>query len=97
MFYIPGRGGYFLSSAPVDSPAFVKIGVVDQAHVYFTLDNDAHDCFSDAPVLKSDRGEIWVFHDPNYKPSGNWTSSDPSTTRDEFFAAAADSLKWWLP
>jgi arylsulfatase A-like enzyme len=38
-----------------------------------------------------------VFHDPNFKPSGNWASSDPSTTRDEFFAAASDSLKWWLP
>jgi hypothetical protein len=38
-----------------------------------------------------------VFHDPNYKPSGNWACSDPSTTRDEFFAAASDSLKWWLP
>jgi len=97
MFYVPGRGGYFLSSEPVDSPAFVKIGVVDHAHVNFTLDNDTYDCFSNAPILKSDRAEIWVFHDPKYKPSGNWTSSDPSNTRDEFFAAAADSLKWWLP
>jgi len=97
MFYVPGRGGYFLSSEPVDSPAFVKIGVVDHGHVNFTLDNDTYDCFSNAPILKSDRAEIWAFHHPNYKPSGNWTSSDPSNTRDEFFAAAADSLKWWLP
>jgi len=97
MFYIPGRGGYFLSSEPVDKPTFVKIGVVDSTHLNFTLDNDDYDCYSDAPILSgSDRGELWVFHDPNYRPSGNWTSSDPSNTRDEFFAAASDSLQWWL-
>lgn len=98
MFYIPGRGGYFLSSEPVDTRPFVKIGVVDRTHLEFTLDNDAYDCISDAPILpRLNRGEIWVLHDPNYKPSGNWTSSNPSTIRDEFFAAASDSLKWWLP
>jgi hypothetical protein len=98
MFYIPGRGGYFLSTEPIENPPFVKIGIVDRTHLHFTLDNGTYDCSSDTPILtQSDRGEIWVFHDPNYKPSGNWASSDPSTTRDEFFAAASDSLKWWLP
>ena len=98
MFYIPGHGGYFLSSELVESPVFVMVGVVDHTHLRFTLDNEAYDCDSDAPILqRSDRGEIWVFRDPNYKPSGNWTSSDPSNTRDQFFAAASDSLKWWLP
>jgi hypothetical protein len=98
MFYAPGHGGYFLSTELVESPAFAKIGVVDHTQLHFTLDNDDYDCYSDAPILgATDRGEIWVFHDPNYKPSGNWTSSDPSTQRDEFFAAASDSLKWWLP
>ena len=98
MFYVPGHGAYFLSTEPVESPAFAKIGVVDRTHLHFTLDNETFDCDSEAPILRaSDRGEIWVFHDPNYKPSGNWTSSDPSTQRDEFFAAASDSLKWWLP
>ncbi len=98
MFYVPGHGAYFLSTEPVESPAFAKIGVVDRTHLHFTLDNETYDCDSEAPILRaSDRGEIWAFHDPNYKPSGNWTSSDPSTQRDEFFAAASDSLKWWLP
>jgi hypothetical protein len=95
MFYIPGHGGYFLSGEVVDKPPFEKIGVVDRTHLHFTLDNEDYDCSSDAPILqRSDRGEIWVFHDPNYKPSGNWTSSDPSgARRDEFFAAASDSLQ----
>jgi len=98
MFYVPGHGAYFLSSEQVESPAFVKIGVVDHTHLRFTLDNETYDSDSDAPILRSsDRGEIWVFNDPDYKPSGNWTSSNPGTQRDEFFAAASDSLKWWLP
>ena len=98
MFYVPGHGGYFLSTEPVDKPPFVKIGVVDRTHLRFTVDNATYDCASDAPILpRSDRGEIWVFHDSNYKPSGNWTTSKPSTVRDEFFAAASDSLQWWLP
>ncbi len=98
MFYLPGHGAYFLSSESVQSPAFVKIGVVDGTRLQFTLDNDIYDCVSEAPILsRSDRGEIWVFHDPNYKSSGNWASSNPSNPRDEFYTAAADSLKWWLP
>lgn len=99
MFYIPGRGGYFLSTEPVETPPFVKLGVIDHTHLHFTLDNDTFDCSSDAPILSaSDRGEIFIFHDPNYKPAGNWTSSNPDDTRgDEFFAAASDTLKWWLP
>jgi len=98
MFYVPGHGAYFLSGEQVESSAFVQIGVVDHTHLRFTLENETYECDSDAPILpNSDRGEIWVFHDPNYKPSGNWTSSDPTTPRDEFFAASSDSLKWWLP
>jgi hypothetical protein len=98
MFYIPGHGGYFLSTEPVENRPFVKAGVVDRTRLHFTLDNETYDCTSDAPILpRSDRGEIWVFHDPNFKPAGNWTASNPSQTRDEFFAAASDSLKWWLP
>jgi hypothetical protein len=43
---------------------------------------------------------LWVFHDPNYKPGGNLTI--PGATTQEpapnvFFAAAADTLNWWLP
>jgi hypothetical protein len=98
MFYVPGHGAYFLSGDQVESSAFVQIGVVDHTHLRFTLENETYECDSDAPILpNSDRGEIWVFHDPNYKPSGNWTSSDPTTPHDEFFAASSDSLKWWLP
>lgn len=99
MFFLPGRGGYFLSTEPVENPPFVKIGVVDRTHLRFTLDNASFDCSSDVPILPdSNQGEIFVYHDQNYKPAGNWTTSDPNlTNREEFFAAASDSLRWWLP
>jgi len=102
MFYIPGRGGYFFSTTPVDDRPFVKAGSVDRTTMQFTLDNETYECSASAPILtNADRGEIWAFHDPNYKPAGNWTrnitAGEDSPDRDEFFVAAADSLNWWLP
>jgi hypothetical protein len=97
MFYIPGRGGYFFSTEQVDQKAFVQIGVVDGKRLQFTLDNDVYDCASDASILvRSERGQLWVYRDANYKPAGNWTTSDAASSRDEFFTAAADSVQWWL-
>jgi len=98
MFYAPGRGGYFFSNEPVSGPAFAHIGIVEGAKLKFTLDNEEYECESEAAILvKSERGQIWVYHDPNYRPAGNWTKSDPSEgSRDQFFTAASDSLHWWL-
>jgi hypothetical protein len=102
MFYIPGRGGYFFSTTPVDNRAFVEAGSVDRTSMQFTLDNESFECHTSAPILtQSDRGQIWAFHDPKYRPAGNWTKNitagDDSPAADEFFVAAADSLNWWLP
>jgi hypothetical protein len=99
MFYLPGRGGYFFASDAADHRQFARIGVVDGTHLRFTVDNESYECESDSPILvKSERGEIWVYHDAGYKPAGNWTKSDLSDeTGDQFFTAASDSLNWWLP
>lgn len=97
MFYIPGHGGYFFSTEPVDQPPFLDVGVVDGKHLNFTVDNEVYDCMASAPILvHMDRGQVWVYHDPNYKPAGNWTHTDPASNKDEFFTAGSDSLKWWL-
>ncbi|MGP0075457.1 MAG: hypothetical protein ACLPWF_26375 [Bryobacteraceae bacterium] len=97
MFYIPGHGGYFFSANATEPPPFVEAGVVDRKHLTFTIDNETYDCTANAPILgHADSGELWVYHDPNYKPAGNWTKSDPSNSRDQFFTAASDSVKWWL-
>lgn len=99
MFYLPGRGGYFLSTEPVTSRPFVKSGVVDGTDLRFTAENHTYDCYSDTQIMPhSEKGEVWVYHDPAYKPAGNWTTTHPeNATADEFFTAASDSLKWWLP
>ena len=98
MFFLPGHGGYFFSTEAVDQRAFVQVGVVDGKHLTFTIDNNNYDCLASAPILThADRGQLWVYHDPNYKPAGNWTKADPSGSREEYFTAASDSLQWWLP
>jgi hypothetical protein len=99
MFYLPGRGGYFFSTQQVDSLPFAQVGVVDRTVLRLTVDNENIECTSEAPILtQSERGEVWVYRDPNYKPEGNWTKTNPAGgSDDEFFTAASDSLKWWLP
>jgi hypothetical protein len=99
MFYLPGHGGYFFSTQQVDKIPFVHIGSVDRTVMRFTVDNENIECTSEAAILtQSERGEVWVYHDPNYKPAGNWTKTNPAIeSNDEFFTAASDSLKWWLP
>jgi hypothetical protein len=49
-----------------------------------------------AILTHSERGQLWVYHDAKYKPAGNWTKSDPASSRHEFFTAAADSIQGWL-
>jgi hypothetical protein len=97
MFYIPGHGGYFFSNEPVDQRPFVQGAVVDGKHMTLTIDNETYDCTATAPILVHDeRGQLWVYHDANYKPTGNWTRTDPASAKDEFFTAASDSMQWWL-
>jgi hypothetical protein len=97
MFYIPGHGGYFFSNEPVDQRPFVQGAVVDGKHLTFTIDNETYDCTATAPILvHAERGQLWVYHDANYQPSGNWTHNDPASAKDEFFTAASDSMQWWV-
>ncbi len=97
MFFLPGHGGYFFSTEPVAQPQFLGVGIVDGDHLTFTIDNEMYDCTTRAPILvHSTRGQLWVYHDPNYQPGGNWTKADLTTTRQEFFTAASDSLRWWV-
>ena len=100
MFYVPGSGGYFFATAPPPGRGFFKAGVIEGRRMQFNIENQTWECVSLDPILvHADRGEIWVYHDPQYRPQGNWTQTTPSTKagEEQFFTAAADSLKWWLP
>ena len=94
MFYIPGRGGFFFATAPVAGRAFMNAGTIDGSRMRFTIDNVDYDCLSSTPI---GGGELWVFHDPSYRPAGNWTGDPQTNFREQFFIAASDSLGWWLP
>ncbi len=97
MFFLPGHGGYFFSTESVAQPPFLGVGVVDGDHLTFTIDNEMYDCTARAPILvHSTRGQLWVYHDSNYQPGGNWTKADLTTPRQQFFTAASDSLRWWV-
>ena len=97
MFYIPNRGGYFFSTQPVTSRPFVQVGNVDRNKLRFTIDQEDYDCTSAANILmQSEQGQLWVYHDPQYKPGGNSAKSNPKSSA-EFFAASSDSLNRWLP
>lgn len=105
MFYLPGRGGYFFA---MDAPAgrgFMKAGWIDGTRMEFVLENQNFQCMAEVPILVGaeagvGRAQVWVYHDPAYQPEGNWTRplDSPTGIRGSlvFFAAAGDSLHWWL-
>jgi hypothetical protein len=97
MFYIPNHGGYFFSTQPVEERPFVQGGTVDGTTLKFTIDNETYECHAAAPILmQSDRGQIWIYHDPTFKPAGNLTKTSPQSP-EQFFTAASDSISWWVP
>ena len=100
MFYIPGKGGYFFSTESPIGRVFLKSGSIDGSKMRFAIDNDMFECTAAGTILENGvSGEVWVFHDPAYQPSGNWTRDLEAADQQpaEFFTAAADSLNWWLP
>jgi hypothetical protein len=99
MFYIPGRGGYFFSTSAPEGRPFVKAGSIQGPLLKFTVENENYECTSQQPILaQSGSSEVWVYYDRKYKPTGNWTSNDPSqkgSGASRFFAAGSDSLDWF--
>ena len=86
MFYIPGRGAYFVSRRPVSGYDFMKIGVVDGKRLSFVLNNEKFEVVSDSEISES--SEVWVLHDGR-KPTGRWLQRSD----DKFFHAAADNMQ----
>ncbi len=100
MFYIPGQGGFFFSSDAVTRRQFMKAGYIEGNKMQFTVDNLSYECAAQLPIAATPSQELWVYHDPDYRPGGNWTLQDPDAggneAQAEFFTAAADSLDWWM-
>ncbi len=103
MIYIPDRGAFILSSDPAVGRGFVKAGAIEGSKLQFTVNNDSYEAEASAAILRGEAasGELWVYFDPSYQPSGNWTrpreGQKTGAAKDEIFVAASDSLSWWLP
>lgn len=102
MFYLPGYGGYFFSAQAPPDKRFAMVGTVDHDRLEFTLENQSFEIVADSPILVGAvSGQVWVYHDASYRPRGNWTlgsvqGDTAGRASKEFFAAASDSLRWWL-
>jgi hypothetical protein len=99
MFYVPGQGGYFFATSP--TPGLVEAGSIDGRRMEFTIDNVSVECTAEAPILAgSGNGQLWVRHDTGYHPQGRWTEplGPPGPPKPPgFFAAASNTLAWWIP
>jgi hypothetical protein len=90
MFYVPGKGSYFLSREAVPGYKFMKVGVVDGKRLSFVWNNEKHELLSDSDISES--REIWVLHDPR-KPTARWLQR----SEGEFFQAAAQGMQSFYP
>lgn len=98
MFYLPGHGGYFFSADSSEPAPFADIVIVNGNKLTFSIDNEMYDCVANAPILvHTEHGQLWLYHNPDYKPAGNWTKTDLLDSHEQFFTAASDSLRWWMP
>ena len=88
MFYLPGRGAYFFSTEP-DRRLLWLAAAVDGTKLRFTIEGQSFLCNSEAPIVLSERDQVWVYFDRNYQPSAK--------PRNEFFTAASNSPNWSLP
>jgi len=99
MFYVPRHGAYFFATSD-PGHGFLKSGTISGDRMSFTIDNDQYDAYAGSPILgtQAPSGDLWVLHDPDYRPGGSWTAHRDSNVSptDQFFAAASDSLSWWL-
>lgn len=100
MFYLKGKGAYYFAFDEPVGKGFIKAGSVDGKRMDFVLENERFECDGAQAILTvSERGQVWVYHDPAYQPEGNWLAplDSPASSRvPDYFTAAADSLDWWL-
>ena len=98
MFFLPRHGGYFFSTEPVQSSLLIGPAAVEGTKVRFKINDESFLLNSEAPILvESETGQVWVYYDPKYRPTINRARGNPiSTSSDQFFTAASDSLSSWL-
>lgn len=86
--YIPGLGAYYIAAYELKLQQTFRHAVnVEQKRLAFSIDGDLVEIESQSNALtRSDRGIVWVYHDPNFK-----TSLNPAVS-DVMFADAVEYL-----
>lgn len=76
--YVPGHGAYYLAAyEPKSQASFRSSGSVLQRTLTFVVDGEYVEIQSkDNMLTRSERGAVWVYHDPNYKSRVNPNASD---------------------
>ena len=96
MFYIPGQGGFFFSVRPTTAPGFQNAGAVSGNRLTFAWYGDRYEVESSRPILTSSEiGEVWVYHDPAYRPQAMpWAASAAPSTQTQF-GSCGDPICWF--
>lgn len=78
-FYIPNHGRFILSLTPRDGYDFQKTGTIQGNKINFTFGGNQYDWVSSSPILPigSRPWNLWVLHDPDYRPDVTFTREFP--------------------
>lgn len=78
-FYMPNHGRFILSLTPRDGYNFQKAGTIQGNKINFTFGGNQYDWVSSSPILSvgSRPWNLWVLHDPDYRPDVTLTREIP--------------------
>jgi len=78
-FYMPNHGRFILSLTPREGYNFQKAGTIQRNKINFTFGGNQYDWISSSPILAigSRPWNLWVLHDPEYRPDVTLTREYP--------------------
>jgi hypothetical protein len=96
MIYIPEYGGFFFAPTQPSQPGFLKVGIIDGTRLKFTWNNDNYEIASGRPIrADAPSGELWVYHDPTFKPRPIRIGSAQPPPDATQFGSASDVSAWF--
>jgi hypothetical protein len=78
--YIRGKGRFIFSIKPITGYDFQKIGAVKNNQVTFEHNGESYKFICKSPVVgHGGNWNLWVMHDPSYRPNYDVSEEDPFT------------------
>lgn len=85
-FYFQDKGRFILSIFSRKGFNLQKIGVIENNKLSFTFNGDNYKFVSSSPIIGSGgKWNVWVLHDPNYKPANQTTSQFDAGDIEDLF------------